>query len=48
LVIAVVAFLGIPLVLLMRKGKPPTAAAATKPALPLPVPVQQVPEQQAA
>ncbi len=47
LVIAVVAFLGIPLVLLMRKGKAP-AAAATKSAPALPVPEQQVPEQQAA
>jgi DHA2 family multidrug resistance protein len=47
LVIAVVAFLGIPLVLLMRKGTP-AAAAALKPVLPLPVPEQQVPEEQAA
>jgi DHA2 family multidrug resistance protein len=38
LVIAVVAFVGVPFVLLMRKGKPPVAAAAPKPAQPLPLP----------
>jgi DHA2 family multidrug resistance protein len=40
MVIAVVAFVGIPFVLLMRKGKPPAAAAEPKPAQPVPAPAQ--------
>ncbi len=38
MVIAVVAFMGIPLVLLMQKARPPAVSAAPKPAPPLPVP----------